>query len=380
MNVDLGKVLFTSSAVGGKADDGLTAVRDYTGSDWKLTLLDDSRSTFTASLSGTQDGVCSVQYSGAATGDNEYISAVIVDGDGAVTYYGRLCKAESGDNNTVTVDVSGKMNDGDKLYVFNEQYNGDKHTDYASDLIEVVKAEVVAAASLKTGDTFEMGMYPQTQVTDDATITALNAIDCTMTDYGYMQNSKADNHTFDAVDMTYADIAYNGQAYRKVTINEYRPYYTETSSSNNNQSSNDYTTGNTYYFKWEPIVWQVLAKESDGVYVMSQTLLDSQAYNNYYEDTTWENCSLRTWLNDDFYAAAFSEEEQAKIVSITHDNEDSPYNTSVSGGNPTTDNLWVLSYSDAKNDAYGFSTYPGTADDARKAHRVQTTQRVRVYG
>ncbi|MBQ6381368.1 MAG: hypothetical protein IJJ41_07210 [Clostridia bacterium] len=221
------------------------------------------------------------------------------------------------------------------------------------------------ASALVTGDTFEMGMYPQTKVTDDATLTALGAIDCTMTNYGYMQNSNASEHTFDAVDMTYADIAYNGEVYRKVTINQYRPYYTSGSSSN--QSDNGYTTGNTYYFKWEPIAWQVLAKESDGVYVMSKTLLDSQAYNNYYEDTTWENCSLRTWLNDDFYAAAFSEDEQAKIVSITHDNEDSPYNSSVSGGNDTTDKLWVLSYSDAKNDAYGFSTDLGTADDARKA-------------
>ena len=235
-----------------------------------------------------------------------------------------------------------------------------------------------SAADLKTGDKFQMGMYPQTKVTDDATITALGAIDCTMTGYGYMANSDAETHAYNPVDMSYADIAYNGEVYRKVTINQYRPYYTGGSSSN--QSNNGYTTGNTYYFKWEPIVWQVLAKESDGVYVMSKTLLDSQAYNNYKEDTTWENCSLRTWLNDDFYAAAFSEDEQAKIVSVTHSNDDSPY-INVSGGNPTTDNLWVLSYSDAKNDAYGFSTDASVSDDARKAHGTDyaKSQGILVY-
>ncbi|MBR5620452.1 MAG: Ig-like domain repeat protein, partial [Clostridia bacterium] len=379
--INLQSVLFTSAAEGGKqsAEDGtLSPVGDYTGSEWKLTVLDADRSDFTAAFDSASGDVRTVKYSGAKTGDNEYISAVIVDDDGAVTYYGRLCKAESDDNNTVTVDVSGKMNDGDKLYVFNEQYNGDKKTDYASALKEIV-SPIVSASTLQQGDTFEMGMYPQTRVTDDATIAALNAIDCTMTNYGYMQKSNAESQTFEPVDMSYADILYNGEAYRKVTINQYRPNYTMVSSSKNHQETNGYTTG-TYYFKWEPIEWQVLAGESDGVYVMSKALLDSQAYNNYnLTTTTWEDCSLRTWLNDGFYATAFSEAEQAKINATDLVNEDGPVSSGLSGGNDTTDHLWVLSYNDAINSAYGFNTDAATYDGARKAQGTDYAKSQGIY-
>ena len=242
--------------------------------------------------------------------------------------------------------------------------------------------EWVKANTLKTGDAFQMGMYPQSEVTDSATKTALANISCTMKSYGYMKNSNAYSHTYDIVDMTYTDISFNGNVYRKVKINEYRPEWTDETSSSF-QYYNGYTTGNTYYFKWEPIVWQVLAKESDGVYVMSKTLLDSQAYNNYCEATTWETSTLRTWLNEGFYAAAFSGDEQAKIVSVTHSNEstpeDYPYDSVISGGNDTTDKLWVLSYSDIINNAYGFSMYGRTADEARKAQGTDYAKSQGIY-
>ena len=138
--INLQSVLFTSRAEGGKTGDGaLSPVGGYTGSEWKLTVLDADRDGFTASYAGASGDVWTVKYGGAKTGDNEYISAVIVNGEGEVTYYGRLCKAQAGSDKTATVDLSGKMNEGDKLYVFNEQYNGDKKTDYASTLQEISK-------------------------------------------------------------------------------------------------------------------------------------------------------------------------------------------------------------------------------------------------
>ena len=136
LNVDLGKVLFTSPAVGGKQGEGLTAVGDYDGADWKLTLLDGSRAGFTVFCVGVDNNVYTVRYRGAKSGENEKISAMIVDEDGSVTYYGALCYAAPGEN-TITVDVSGKLGGGDKLYIFNEQTNGDKKSDYASALVFV---------------------------------------------------------------------------------------------------------------------------------------------------------------------------------------------------------------------------------------------------
>ncbi len=157
-NLDLNSVLFTSAAQGGKSaigmDSGLTVVPDYEGSEWKLTLDDSSnRSSFTASATTTvrtNSKVVSVNisYIGAKTGNNEYISALITDSSGAVTYYGRLKNlVDSSDaSGTVEIDLSGiTMGSGDTLYIFNEQYNGDYKTDYASALKEIIIPTTVNA-------------------------------------------------------------------------------------------------------------------------------------------------------------------------------------------------------------------------------------------
>ena len=143
-NLNLNSVLFTSAAVGGKSasgmDSGLTAVEDYDGSEWKLTLLDSGR-TFNAATTAYDDTakIVTVAYSGAVTGTNEYISALVKDSTGEVTYYGRLknVSADTDASGIVELDISGKLNDGDTLYIFNEQYNGEKKTDYASELVPV---------------------------------------------------------------------------------------------------------------------------------------------------------------------------------------------------------------------------------------------------
>ena len=146
-NLDLTSVLFTSAAVCGKSangmDSGLTAVGDYDGNEWKLTLLDDSRNFAAATTAVTVDTL-TLSYSGAATGANEYISAIIKDNSGNITHYGRLKNTtEAADaSGTVNIDLSGIDMTSKTLYVFSEQYNGGaddntKLTDYASELVEV---------------------------------------------------------------------------------------------------------------------------------------------------------------------------------------------------------------------------------------------------
>ena len=94
--LDLTAVLFTSAAVGGKSasgmDSGLTAVGNYDGSEWKLTLLDNSRN-FSISSAKIEESKIDFSYSGAQTGANEYISVVIEEG-GAITYYGRILQLD----------------------------------------------------------------------------------------------------------------------------------------------------------------------------------------------------------------------------------------------------------------------------------------------
>ena len=137
-NLNLNSVLFTSAAVGGKPDGGLTAVPEYSGNEWKLTLLDSNRNF--AVTEKTADGypndTITLNYSGATTGANEYISAIIADNNGA-QYYGRVAQptAESG---TVEIKIPSDIAPGNyTLKVFSEQYNGDYKTDYASNFTDI---------------------------------------------------------------------------------------------------------------------------------------------------------------------------------------------------------------------------------------------------
>ena len=137
-NLNLNSVLFASAAVGGKPDGGLTPIPEYSGNEWKLTLLDSSRNfavTEKTADSYPNDTIM-LNYSGATTGKNEYISVIIADNNGA-QYYGRVAQptAESG---TVEIKIPSDIAPGDyTLKVFNEQYNGDYNTDYASNFTDI---------------------------------------------------------------------------------------------------------------------------------------------------------------------------------------------------------------------------------------------------
>lgn len=64
----------------------------------------------------------------------------------------------------------------------------------------------------------------------------------------------------------------------------------------------------------EPIEWDVLDVQKDRILVVSHYVLDAVPYNTTETDVTWEACSLRKWMNEDFFYDAFSKEEQAAIL------------------------------------------------------------------
>ena len=137
-NLNLNSVLFASAAVGGKPDGGLTPIPEYSGNEWKLTLLD-SRRNFAVTektVSAVPDDTVTLNYKGATRGKNEYISVILADNNGA-QYYGRVAQptAESG---TVEIKIPSDIAPGDyTMKVFNEQYNGDCKTDLASAFADV---------------------------------------------------------------------------------------------------------------------------------------------------------------------------------------------------------------------------------------------------
>ncbi len=137
-NLNMNSVLFASAAVGGKPDGGLTEVPEYSGSEWKLTLLDSSRNF--AVTEKTADGypndTIMLNYSEATIGKNEYISVILADNNGA-QYYGRVAQPTAA-SGTVEIKIPSDIAPGDyTLKVFNEQYNGDYNTDYASNFTDI---------------------------------------------------------------------------------------------------------------------------------------------------------------------------------------------------------------------------------------------------
>ena len=85
---------------------------------------------------GSPDDTVTLNYKGATTGKNEYISVILADNNGA-QYYGRVAQptAESG---TVEIKIPSDIAPGDyTMKVFSEQYNGDCKTDLASAFADV---------------------------------------------------------------------------------------------------------------------------------------------------------------------------------------------------------------------------------------------------
>ncbi len=118
----------------------------------------------------------------------------------------------------------------------------------------------------------------------------------------------------------------------------------------------------------EEIEWKVLDKDDDGkMLVVSRYALDCKKYHNSIGEVTWETSDIRSWLNNDFYANAFTKEERANIKAVALSNENnSQFNTD--GGNDTTDKVFLLSESEAK--AY----LPSTVDRVCVATKYAESQ------
>ena len=228
-------------------------------------------------------------------------------------------------------------------------------------------AEKTETKTYKTGDIIEFGAYPQSEVTDSALKSALTSragSTSGWTSYNYYISGAQSDY------MKYTDVEYGGAKYRGVYFTQYRPYWTTVSSSADYsyQNDNGYNTSTVYWFKYEPMKWQVLSydKETGNAVVLSKDIIDSQQYSNNENDRTiggktvypnnYEHSDIRAWLNGAFYDGAFTTSEKNAIIATTLDNK--AYSTSYSefDSNSTTDKVWLLSCSEAKNTAYGFTS------------------------
>ena len=103
----------------------------------------------------------------------------------------------------------------------------------------------------------------------------------------------------------------------------------------------------------EEIEWRVLEVREDSVLVISEYGLDVKPYNTGYADVNWETCSLRKWLNEDFFTEAFTVEEQERTRLTKVENKDnSEYGTGVkygiTGRYDTEEKVFLLSIEEAE--------------------------------
>ena len=111
----------------------------------------------------------------------------------------------------------------------------------------------------------------------------------------------------------------------------------------------------------EAIEWIVLASQNGKTLLLSRYGLDAKPYNTKNGKTTWERCSLRAWLNGEFFQTAFSAEEQAAVETANVSNSKAQGYWHTSGGKDTRDRVFLLSCAEANK--YLGVTYNNTKNE-----------------
>jgi hypothetical protein len=87
--------------------------------------------------------------------------------------------------------------------------------------------------------------------------------------------------------------------------------------------------------------WRVLGIKDGRILIITEDITELRWYNQAFEDITWADCSLRRYLNNDFYES-FDQEEKERIVTVVNHNYDNHW-FKTKGGADTTDNVFLLS-------------------------------------
>lgn len=217
---------------------------------------------------------------------------------------------------------------------------------------------------MNDGDTIPFGRYPQTRVNDGSLISALSSA----------EDSDGDGY-----------IEYNGDEYLK-TPGIGKSVYDRADGS----SGIIYYDYNTYYFKVEPITW----KYYDGI-LIAEKIIDASIFYRRLDGTrsvggatiygnNYQYSTARAYLNgldgsgynvDNFSGCgfidkAFTDEEANSILASKVDNSAATtgYSNNQLACADTTDKIFLLSYQEAINADYGYSTSTGLSDTRAKKY------------
>ena len=236
---------------------------------------------------------------------------------------------------------------GNVLFGICEDADEDGYCDYGCGK----QFEIEADAPLYTrdGDYIYFGEYPQTIKSDNVTITDKQD------SRGYFRGS-------------------DGCYYAKIVANIAGSGYTFSNSA-------EVVQGDTYYFKVEPIRWKILSESNGVALILCDSIIDNGEFDDYNgsESNNYRSSDIRVWLNVQFYETAFNELQRELIVTTLVDNSlaSTGYKNNPYTCENTEDKIFLFSYADMTNSAYGFNTISYATDVAR---RRLTSDYVRAHG
>lgn len=108
------------------------------------------------------------------------------------------------------------------------------------------------------------------------------------------------------------------------------------------------------FYAGTELEWLVLDENEDEMLLLSKYIVAQKAYNDERTATTWKDCSLQKWLNEDFYKNAFKSKEQKRIKESTNISIDNRI-TGKGGGEATKDRIFLLNSDE-------FALYLGSQD------------------
>lgn len=197
------------------------------------------------------------------------------------------------------------------------------------------------------GKTITYGLYPQKNVNGSSLVSALNELKTPESNGWYL---------------------YEGDYYAKVSATPYQY-------GKNYKFDNGITisSGTTYWFKCEPIVWNVLNNTNGECYVVSSVLLDAHCYykskstrtinGKTVDPNNYEYSDIRAWLNGEFYDSAFALENSHIQTTVVDNSASTTGNSSNKYAySDTEDKVFLPSYKDYIDSSYGFSDSRNSTD------------------
>ena len=246
---------------------------------------------------------------------------------------------------------------------------------------EAITIDVSVSPMVRQGNVVYFGRYPQTLIpdTDSSLKTTLNSkagsTPTTSSFNGWLAYSYYSSNSTTPYFMFYKDISYNGETYRGVYFNQYRPTTVSaaasTSTSTSFQDDNNYLINTIYWFKYEPIKWQILTEEDGKALIVSDLVLDAKEFyhesqtNQFYHKNefgyetgrgyanSYELSDIRRWLNAQFAETAIPLSQRGvwSISEVDNSLESTGVtsNTYAYDCGTTQDVFFLLSYKELKD-------------------------------